>query len=73
MERINFEAYVNYLHNFCGVQGARNLACKIFSENYPTQKISFTPRRKTMEVEDCKHDPNINCWIPTGKMEKIIS
>jgi len=69
MERINFEAYVNYLDSFCGVKNARELACKIFSENYPTYKITLN--RKKLDIEDCDYDPNTECWIPSGRVEKI--
>lgn len=71
MERLNFEAYVNYLECFCGVKNARNLACQIFSENYPSQRIGFTPKRRTFEVEDCIYNLDINCWIPSGRLERI--
>lgn len=72
MERINFEAYVNYLRSFCGVENARDLACKIFSENYPAQQIPFTPRREKIEIEDCFYDSNLHCWIPSGKTERTV-
>jgi hypothetical protein len=68
MERINFEAYVDYLQSFCGVENARDLACKIFSENYPTQRI--TSKREIIEIEDCDYDPATECWIPTGRIKK---
>jgi len=72
MERINFEAYVNYLKSFCGVKNARELACEIFSENYPAQQLTFTPKREITEIEDCLYDAPTNCWIPSGRREKII-
>jgi hypothetical protein len=71
MARINFEGYVQYLHTFCGVKNARELACKIFSENYPAQQITFTPIR-TIEIEDCDYNHTLECWVPSGRIEKLI-
>lgn len=73
MERINFEAYANYLRYFCGVENARDLACKIFSENYPAQQITFRNERDTLEIEDCDFNPDNNCWIPSGRIERSQS
>jgi len=70
MSRINFEVYVDYLRQFCGVKNARELACEIFAENYPTQQITFIPR-KMIEVEDCNYDSAQECWIPSGRTEKM--
>lgn len=72
MKKINFEAYVDYLKYFCGVKDPRNLACQIFSENYPARRISFESERAKIEVEDCAYDPKTNRWIPTGHIEKIF-
>lgn len=70
MERIDFEGYVNYHRTFCGVKNARELASKIFSENYSIQQIN-PPQKKFIEIEDCNYDAIENYWTPSGRIEKI--
>jgi len=41
----------------------------------PTPKnpnsLPYTKEMLFVEVEDCKYDLQTNCWIPTGRIQKI--